>query len=169
MPLLRLGRADEARGNHLRGYRLARGVANLRSSIAMHIEFCALTGNEARGLEILTEHTGLLAPGAEDASSRLEFLIGAQVLLRRLSTLGLSELTLSNIEPPAGAGQAGPATVGSIATRIQAQIDELCARFDARNGSTTASDEAKERLSAEPILSSLPLGSAAALPAPSVT
>lgn len=161
LPLLRLGRMDEARANHLRGYRMARGVANLRSTIGMHIEFCALTGNEARGLEILTEHAGLLAPGAEDATSRLEFLIGAQVLLRRLSALGLSDLTLTNIEP-------GPATVAGAAAQLQGRIDELCARFDARNGSTTVSDGAKERLSAEPMLLSLPLGSSGALPARAV-
>ena len=169
LPLLRLGRTDEARGNHLRGYRMAKGVANLRSTIAMHIEFCALTGNEARGLEILTEHAGLLAPGAEDATSRLEFLIGTQVLLRQLSAAGLSDLTLSNIEQPAGIARTGPATVGSVAARIQEQIDELCARFDARNGSTTVSDGAAERLTAEPLLTSLPLGSAGALPTHEVT
>ena len=169
LPLLRLGRADEARGNHLRGYRMAKGVANLRSTIAMHIEFCALTGNEARGLEILTEHAGLLAPGAEDATSRLEFLIGTQVLLRRLSALGFSELTLSNIEQPASTEESGPVTVGGFAAHIQARIDELCARFDARNGSTTVSDGAKERLTAEPLLPSLPLGSSGALPERSVT
>ena len=164
LPLLRLGRVDEARANHLRGYRMARGVANLRSTIAGHIEFCALTGNEARGLEILSEHAGLLAAGAEDTTSRLEFLIGAQVLLRRLSALGLDDLTLSNIEQPADTQEPGPATVGGVAARIQAQIDELCARFDARNGSTTVSDGAKERLTAEPLLPSLPLGSPGALP-----
>ncbi|HZU59301.1 MAG TPA: hypothetical protein VFA06_25705 [Actinocrinis sp.] len=158
LPLLRLGRTDEARANHLRGYRMARGVANLRSTIGMHLEFCALTGNEARGLEILTEHAGLLTPGAEDATSRLEFLIGAQVLLRRLSTLGLGDLALTNLEP-------GPATVSDTAARLQERIDELCARFDARNGSTTVSDGAKERLSAEPVLASLPLGSSGTLPA----
>ncbi|HEU5427444.1 MAG TPA: hypothetical protein VFU74_11260 [Actinocrinis sp.] len=164
LPLLRLGRIEEARGNHLRGYRMAKGVANLRSTIAMHIEFCALTGNEARGLEILTEHAGLLARGAEDATSRLEFLIGTQVLLRRLSALGLSDLTLSNIEQPADVARAGPATVGGVAARIQEQIDELCARFDARNCSTTVSDAAAERLAAEPLLPSLPLGPAGTLP-----
>ena len=30
-------------------------------SVGRHIEFCALTGNEARGLEILAEHQAWLA------------------------------------------------------------------------------------------------------------
>jgi hypothetical protein len=158
LPLLRLGRSGEARANHLRGFRMARGVANLRSTIATHIEFCALTGNEARGLEILTEHAALLTPGAEDASSRLDFLVGALVLLRRLIALGLGDLPLTTQEP-------GPTTVGATAARLQEQVDALCARFDARNGSTTVSDGAAQRLSAEPLMSSLPLGAASILPA----
>ncbi|MGT2529425.1 hypothetical protein ACU4GG_21690 [Streptomyces nojiriensis] len=62
LPLLRLGRTDEARSNHLRGYRLARGNDSLLPSVGRHIEFCALTGNESRGLEILAEHAPHVTP-----------------------------------------------------------------------------------------------------------
>lgn len=160
-PLLRLGRVDEARANHLRGYRMARGVANLRSTIGLHIEFCALTGNEARGLEILTEHAALLAPGAEDATSRLDFLVSAVVLLRRLIVVGLADLPLASVEPPAN--------VAETAARLQDQVDALCALFDARNGSTSVSDSMKQHLDAEPLLESLALGSGTALPTVAVT
>lgn len=153
MPLVRLGRLDEARGNHLRGYRLARGVANLRSALGRHLEFCALTGNEARGLEILTEHARYLGEGAEDAETRLDFLVGVLILLRRLAALGFANLPLAD------------STVGRTAESAQEQIDALCARFDTRNGTSTVSDRTARRLAQQPLESPLPIGSATALPA----
>lgn len=152
LPLLRLGRYDEARANHLRGYRMARGMVNLRSTIARHIEFCALTGNEARGLEILTEHAAFLAPGAEDADSRLDFLTGTQILLRRLIGLGLGGLELAG------------STVADTAESVQTQISGLCAVFDTRNGNTVVSQRTAKRLEREPLVASLPLGSSTVLP-----
>ena len=152
LPLVRLGRIDEARANHLRGYRMARGVTNLRSTIARHIEFCALTGNEARGLEILSEHAAFLTPGAEDADSRLDFLSGTLILLRRLSALGLGDLELAG------------STVAATAQSVQDQIAELCGRFDTRNGNKIVSERTQERLTREPLVASLPLGSSNALP-----
>lgn len=152
LPLVRLGRYDEARANHLRGYRMARGVPNLRSTLARHIEFCALTGNEARGLEILTEHAAFLAPGAEDADSRLSFLSGTQILLRRLVGLGLGGLEL------------GDSTVADTAQSVQAQISGLCALFDKRNGNDVVSRRTTQQLESKPLVASLPLGSSTVLP-----
>jgi len=154
MPLVRLGRLDEARDNHLRGYRLARGVPNLRSALGRHLEFCALTGNEARGLEILTEHARYLGEGAEDAETRLDFLVGAVILLRRLVELGGEDLYFAD------------STVGRAAQSAQEQIDHLCARFDARNGTPTVSDRVARRLAQQPLETPLPIGSATALPTP---
>ena len=60
LPYLRTGRLEQARDAHRRAYRLHRpNLADL-GDIADHIEFCALTGNEARGLEILERHLGWL-------------------------------------------------------------------------------------------------------------
>ncbi len=61
LPLTRAGRLDEARGAYLRGYSLVRGHLAGRAAVGRHIEFCALTGNEARGLAILAEHADWLA------------------------------------------------------------------------------------------------------------
>jgi len=176
LPLVRLGRLDEARANHLRGYRMARGVANLRSTIARHVEFCALTGNEARGLEILSEHTAFLAPRSEDPESRLDFLTGALILLRRLDALGLGGLAFGGPEAggngheggtaggtEAGSGS-GASTVAQAASSAEAQITAICARFDTRNGNTTASDRTAQRLAREPLVASLALGSSTVLP-----
>ncbi|MEV4258620.1 hypothetical protein AB0J52_36145, partial [Spirillospora sp. NPDC049652] len=57
---LRTGRLAEARDAHRRAYRLLRpNLADL-THIAEHVRFCAVTGNEPRGLEILQRHLGWL-------------------------------------------------------------------------------------------------------------
>jgi tetratricopeptide (TPR) repeat protein len=156
LPLLRVGRADDARSAFLRGYEMARQNISLMPSVGRHIEFCALTGNEPRGLEILSAHSPWLADTTVDAGTRLSFIGGVRVLLGRLDDLGHGGL-------PAGAG-AG--TVRTALTAIDAEISELCARYDARNGNKAVSDRAAERLRQQPLLDFLPLGLPARLPQP---
>lgn len=150
LPLVRLGRADEARSHHLRGYRLARGKESLLRSIGEHIEFCALTGNEARGLEILSEHAVHLVPLA-DVDTQMEFLGGALVLLHRLSRLGHG----ADLSVPY---EGTPRTVDELYGILHGQALAIAARFDARNGGSRVSDELRERIGREPLLDVLPLG-----------
>lgn len=159
LPLVRLGRLDEARANHLRGYRMARGKPSLRATVAAHLEFCALTGNEARGLEILAEHAAWLQPSGENLSGRRAFLEGVSVLLHRLIDLGHGALPV-----PAGAGPAS--SVAELAALADEQVSEICAAFDARNGNTTQSTRSAGRFGQRPLVAALPLGSAAPLTRP---
>ncbi|MEU6431081.1 hypothetical protein ABZ860_34710 [Microbispora sp. NPDC046973] len=154
LPLLRTGRVDDARGAHLKGYRLARRTLSLREAVGQHIEFCALTGNEARGLEILTEHVAWLTPQGEEVSRRLGFVCGAAVLLRRLSALGHDDLPV------------GDRTAGAALGDLEREIGDICARYDARNGTRVMSERVAARLSREPLLDRLPLGSPVRLPRP---
>ncbi|GHF55520.1 hypothetical protein GCM10010218_41310 [Streptomyces mashuensis] len=151
LPLLRLGRTDEARSHHLAGYRAARGRTATADEIGRHLEFCALTHNEARGLEILAENRELFTVTGAPLN-RLHFLTGTEVLLRRLAAQG-----------HAGAATAGPAgrtwTVGDLLDHVHAEADALAAAFDTRNGSTWVGDRRRERLAREPLLAEpLPLG-----------
>jgi tetratricopeptide (TPR) repeat protein len=154
LPLLRTGRTDDARGAYLRGYPLVRQHISLRACVGEHIEFCALTGNEARGLEILAEHTAWLTDADVDTVQRLSFAAGACVLLRRLTVLGHGAL-------PAGTG-----SVDSTLPDLEREIRELCGRYDARNGNTAVSDRMAQRLAQQPLLDRLPLGFPARLPRP---
>lgn len=152
LPLTRLGRLDEARSAHLRGYPLARGNVSLRKSIGYHLEFCALTGNEARGLEILTEHKAWLDDEHEDVDQRLQFVTGTLVLLRRLVDIGLGDI------------QIGKETVTSARDSLSREADAICARYDARNGSTAVSEATSRRLGQKPLTDGLALGFSAKLP-----
>jgi tetratricopeptide (TPR) repeat protein len=154
LPLLRAGRLDEARGAFLRGYPMVKGNVSLLTSVGHHAEFCALTGNEARGLEIVAEHTVWLTDTAVDTSRRLGFLEGVTVLLRRLSSLGHGELPV------------GSHTVASLLALLSEQISELCGRYDKRNGNSAVSDRVAVRLARQPLLGQLPLGLPTRLPAP---
>ncbi|MGW5674874.1 tetratricopeptide repeat protein [Streptomyces sp. NPDC003860] len=158
LPLVRLGRSGEARAHHLRGYRMARGNESLLRSIGEHIEFCALTGNESRGLEVLAEHSAHLGP-LGDVESQLEFTGGILVLLRRLRELGLADRAAV---PYRGAVR----TVGELYELLEADAAAITARFDARNGTALVSQRLADRIAQQPLLDALPLGvRSAALPA----
>lgn len=159
LPLLRLGRADEARSHHLRGYRMARGNESLLPAIAKHIEFCALTGNESRGLEILAEHAAHVGPLA-NADDQLAFHGGVLVLLRRLTELGHGA-------SPAVPYEGKPRTVSELYEVLHAGALDIARQFDARNGTSRVSERFLARVGREPLAARLPLGvrSAALTPA----
>ncbi|MGW1809988.1 tetratricopeptide repeat protein [Streptomyces sp. NPDC002078] len=149
LPLLRTGRTDRARELHLAGYRGCRRNPSMSGEVGRHLEFCALTGNEARGLELLAENRSLF----DDVDSPLDllsFLTGVEVLLQRVELLGHGEL-------PA-AGWAGRTwTVAGLRAEVRGRADDLAARFDARNGTTALTDRRRARLDRAPLLDTLEL------------
>ncbi|MFI2203358.1 hypothetical protein ACH47Z_21805 [Streptomyces sp. NPDC020192] len=149
LPLLRTGRTDRARELHLAGYRGCRRNPSMSGEVGRHLEFCALTGNEARGLELLAENRSLF----DDVDSPLDllsFLTGVEVLLQRVELLGHGEL-------PA-AGYAGRTwTVAGLRAEVRGRADDLAARFDARNGTTAHTDLRRARLDRAPLLDALEL------------
>ncbi|WP_279399099.1 tetratricopeptide repeat protein [Streptomyces sp. APSN-46.1] len=150
LPLLRLGRFEEARARHLRGYRLARGKESLLPSIGKHIEFCALTGNEPRGLEILTEHAAHVGPLA-NVDDQMAFHGGILVLLRRLRELGHGHM-------PAVPYEGVPRTVSELYEVLRAGSLDIARRFDARNGTARVSERFLARIDRAPLVGVLPLG-----------
>lgn len=151
LPLLRLGRTDEARSHHLVGYRFARGKAGLAEEVGLHIEFCALSRNQGRGLEILAENRALFdTTGAQ--LSLLGFLTGVQVLLSCLVVDGYATTAVAG---PLGRNW----TAESLLAHVSGEADALAAAFDARNGTTAVGDRRRLRTAQAPLLAeSLPLG-----------
>lgn len=158
-PLLLLGRTDEARSHHLRGYRMTRGKESLLRALGQHIEFCALTGNEARGVEILAEHSTHLRP-LVDVKTQMDFYGGVVVLLRRLVELGHGA-------DPTVPYEGSARTVGELHGVLRGEALAIAARFDARNGTTRVSDRLLKRMAQAPLVDVLPLGvRSTALPQP---
>ncbi|MFJ3777606.1 tetratricopeptide repeat protein [Streptomyces sp. NPDC090075] len=158
VPLLRLGRVDEARAHHLRGFRLVRPMESMRGAYADHVEFCALTGNEARGLELLAERPAYFTDTGQPRS-RMDFMAVVALLMDRLSGLGLDG---QRVPGPAGRTW----TAGELAVHARAEALELAARFDARNGTSHVGDQVRERMAQRPLVERLPLGVRAARTAP---
>ncbi|MEU3606879.1 hypothetical protein AB0E83_15730 [Streptomyces sp. NPDC035033] len=151
LPLLRTGRADEARSHHLTGYRKVRGHTGMQDEVGHHLEFCALSRNEGRGLEILAENRPLFeATGAP--LDRLGFLTGVEVLLARLVEDGHEETAVAG---PPGRNW----TAGELLAHVRAEAGPLADAFDARNGTSAVGDRRRERLARRPLLDEpLPLG-----------
>ncbi len=159
LPLLRTGRFDEARSHHLTGYRQVRGNPGMQQEVGLHLEFCALSRNEGRGLEILAENRPLFeATGAPLA--HLDFLTGVEVLLARLVADGHLDTAVAG--PP---GQNW--TAGTLLTHIRSEADRLSRAFDTRNGTTAVSHRRQLRLKQVLLLEeALPLGLRAAVVRP---
>ncbi|WP_327185267.1 tetratricopeptide repeat protein [Streptomyces sp. NBC_01334] len=160
VPLLRLGRAEEARAHHLRGFRLVRSMESMRGAYADHVEFCALTGNEARGLELLAERPTYFTDEGHP-HSKLEFLSVVVLLMGRLSELGLDG---QRVPGPAGREW----TASELAEHARVEALALAARFDERNGTSYVSERARARMDRQPLVERLPLGVRAARPASAV-
>ncbi|MEV6977737.1 hypothetical protein [Kitasatospora sp. NPDC093806] len=144
LPLLREGRLDEARSSHLVGYRFARGKSGLVRAVGLHIEFCALSGNEPRGLEILAENRDLFGVTG-DPAGLLDFLTGVEVLIAGLARAGHGAVTVSG---PPGASW----TVDTLLAHLRTEADALAARFDARNGTDAVGARRRARLDRRPLL-----------------
>ncbi|TMR09202.1 hypothetical protein ETD86_44625 [Nonomuraea turkmeniaca] len=149
LPLyVRTGRLDEAAEAHRRAYRLVQGKVAYLDDFGDHMRFCALTGNETRGLEILQRELPLLErpPSPDQASS---FMVGAALVLRRLEELGHGQLTVRR----AGADVPVP----ELRAEMEAGARAIAARFDARNSNDVHSRRMEARLAAEPMIGHLPL------------
>ncbi|MFK4099212.1 tetratricopeptide repeat protein [Streptomyces sp. NPDC019531] len=154
VPLLRLGRPDEARANHLRGFRLVRSMESMRGAYADHVEFCALSGNEARGLELLAERPAYFTDDGHPRS-KLDFMAVVTLLMDRLTELGLGERSV-----PGPAGRSW--TAAELAVHARGEALALAARFDERNGTAHVSERARARMAQRPLVERLPLGVRAA-------
>ncbi|MEV6587934.1 tetratricopeptide repeat protein [Streptomyces acidicola] len=150
LPLLRLGRLDEARAHHLRGFRLVRAMESMRGAYADHVEFCALSGNEARGLELLAERSAYFTDDG-DPRSKLDFMAVVALLMDRLVERGLGDQTV-----PGPAGRAW--TARELAAHARGEALSLAARFDERNGTPYVRARTEERMDQRPLVERLPLG-----------
>jgi hypothetical protein len=149
LPLLRTGRADRARELHLAGYRNCRRLPSMAGEVGRHLEFCALTGNEARGLELLAENRGLFDE-VESPEDMLDFLVGVEALLQRVEVLGHGDLPAT--------GYAGRTwSVATLRAEVSGRAGELAGRFDTRNGTTAHTDRRQARLDRTPVMDALEL------------
>ena len=166
LPLVRLGRLDEARVAHLRGARMIARNPNFLGAAGDHLRFLARTGNERRGLELLERHLPWLAR-AESDLDRLLFLGPAALLLRRAAETGVDRVRFAvqgELGTRVPAGPDGSRPVTELAEAVTAMASALAGAFDARNGNRHWSEQLRAELAAEP-LAAVPLAPAPPRPA----
>ncbi|MET9633063.1 hypothetical protein ABZX92_36960 [Lentzea sp. NPDC006480] len=122
-PLLEIGEVERAAHAHTTAYRLIK-EDDITSYVHEHIRFCALTGNIARGEEILRRSlhkvTAVQLPADE-----MSFAQSASVLLQRLPAD-------TEFEVPS----VGTLTAAELLSRLSTRAVELAKAFDARNGTS---------------------------------
>ncbi len=150
IPLVELGRIDQARANHLRGYMMCKGKEDMVAMITLHVEFCALTGNEARAVEILADHARFFDfdLGVSDRQRLLEATV---LTCRRLKAVGFADTAV-----PGPGDRAW--TAADLHDWAETELTAIVARFDARNGNDHHSAMSGRCIDAEPYPEPVHLG-----------
>ncbi|MFB9236272.1 hypothetical protein ACFFWC_12050 [Plantactinospora siamensis] len=151
---LHTGRTAEAVEAHRVAYRQLRDGRHYLASIALHLQFCGLTGNEEHALPIVERHLPWLDRPASPYAA-MEFTAAAALVLRRLAETGAGDRPV-RVRGDDGTTRA-PATVRSVLADVTARTRALSAQFDARNGNTYQSRRTEACMAAEPLLDRLPL------------
>ncbi|TDE26487.1 hypothetical protein [Actinomadura sp. 6K520] len=160
---LRTGRTEQAADAHRRAYRVHRGRLADLGDIAEHLEFCAATGNGARGLEIVQRHLGWL-DRAPSPHAEMEFAAAAALLLDRVAAAGHGAATIRR--PAADGRPAADVPLPELRAELAGRATALAARFDTRNGTSRQGDRVRATLASEPIVDFLPLAAHHRRPAP---
>ncbi|SDG90095.1 hypothetical protein SAMN05216553_11324 [Lentzea fradiae] len=120
-PLLEIGDLERAAHAHTTAYRLIKDD-EITSYVHEHIRFCALTGNVARGEEILRRSLHKVT-ATQLPADEMSFAESASVLLRRLPPDVVFDVP-----------QVGSLTAAELLDRLSARARELAKAFDERNG-----------------------------------
>ncbi|MFI7025285.1 hypothetical protein ACIBMZ_21480 [Micromonospora sp. NPDC049900] len=148
---LHSGRRDEARNAHREAYRRHRGSIADLWDVSEHIEFCTLTGNDARALEIVERHLDWL-DRAPSPGAAMHFAASAAAALRQVD-----DQTLTVHRRAFGERPAAEVTLGALAAELTETATALAVRFDARNGNSNQSEGIARRLAVTPVGDHLPL------------
>lgn len=133
LPLLRLGRVEEAARHHLRGYRLIARNHHFLNHVSNHLAFLVLTDNFSRAARLFEKHL----PWAQEAMALLwsfEFYLSGRLLLHRLQELGKSSLRLRQGPTFPIYQETGRYETAALTAWLDRELEGLAARFDARNG-----------------------------------
>ncbi len=162
LPLLRLGRLDEAAAAHRKGIRLIKPGKKLLEFAGEHVAFLALTGNHGRAVKQLER----FLPFALEVRARLDgmsFLIDALLLTSLLTASGTTTLRLklpkSAFGPSTGvvAQKGSRYEVAALHDYLAREAAASAAMFDRRNGTSFATDRIQRSLARAAIALDFPL------------
>lgn len=160
LPYLHVGRLGEARDAFRYSYRL---FDEGDEELASYTAFCALTGNEDRGLEIFAKHLNQFDVIAPKSLGELMLQAATALLFERLIALGRGEeIFVWPADPDDPEDYEEEWTFAALAEEYRKDALAMAARFDERNGNTHTSDRIRGTITAQPIVEHLPLSPLAA-------
>lgn len=149
------GMTAEAVDAHRKAYRLLRTQPGQLESLADHIRFCAMTGNEVRAVELIEHHLAEL-DDPPSTFAEMNFLASASNALRLLTESAGPDLAVRRpaaINPEVAASD--------LAAEFAERATALAERFDERNGTDHQSRRIAGLLTEAPWTSYLPLSETA--------
>jgi len=141
--MMHAGRLDDARSAHVRSYRLARDNPDNIAIVGDNMVFCAITGNEARGLAMAERHLGWLVHDALNEAGQLDMLIAVASVLEAVTRAGYGDQVVRMTRADELAlffgERSDPWTAAELVTQAWAAAGWLAAAFDERNGNAYVS------------------------------
>lgn len=131
LPMVRIGRADDAMKYHKKGYPQIRRNVGEVSHWGEHMCFLALTGNEARAAKLLEKHL----PDVEnchDPLAKLAFLRHMLVVVECLADQK-EKMKLRLPKESPFANDSGEYSLADLAKAVRKRTIELSRQFDRRN------------------------------------
>ncbi len=133
LPLVRLGRVEEAMPLHQRGYRLIAGNPGFLKPMSNHVSFLVLTENLRRAARLLEKHLAW-ALDAKAPARRFAFFLAIDFFLERVLETGIQRLRARLPETFPAYEESGAYDPAKLKAWFAGQLQELAAQFDARNG-----------------------------------
>src|SRR3954466_11945439 len=117
---VRTGELEKAADAHRRAYRKNRDRLSNLAEVGEHLSFCARTGNEHRGLEILQRHLDWL-DRAPSPFAAMRFATFGSYVLRRVPALGHGDVAVRRKDTD-------DATAETLAEELAATATAIAAR-----------------------------------------
>jgi hypothetical protein len=133
LPLLKLGRADEAMEHHRAGYPLVKGNAHLLDGVDKHLLFATVVGKRDAAVKIFERHLPL-ALEASSPDARYLFYRASLFLFRRLKEKSPRKTAFKLPEAFPLWNEAGKYDSGELAAWFEREALALAELFDARAG-----------------------------------
>lgn len=151
-PYVETGKAKLAAKAHRRVYPKMRDRSTWLSGIGEHLVLCALTGNDARGLEIVQRHLSWLDTSPSPLDT-MEFASGAALVLSRLAETGRGDEVVRDRR----SGRPDETSVADLRDELVGTAQTIAAQLDQRNGNDYHTRRLGGRLNLEPVTTDLVL------------
>ncbi len=138
LPLMRLGKHEEAAKHHKTGYRLVAWNPSYLIAQSEHLEFLALTDQFDRALTLLQRHLPL-ALTASSPRWQFHFYFAVRLLIDRLERVGKASIPLRMPEELKPLAPNGSLAIGEFKIWLNQELMNLANAFDTRNGNDTYS------------------------------